>query len=445
MSRWRRAGDRLRDSWERGGITQVGKELRSYLAWRFAGSPGADTSADHVAMRLNDLEAAVGILLHDQAVRALVVDPGTRISIVLPTRNRKHLLRRAIDSVLAQSYPNWELVVVDNSDDPIGTISDDRRVRVLRLEAGSGASRARNLGLAEATGDVITFLDDDNEMAPDWLKAVAHAFQTNPGVQVVIGAQIVQPEPGANRAPSIRYRMDFDWETLTQYNYVDLGMLAHRYQPDLKFDETLPAFLDWDYVVRLTADHEPLVIPALSGTYHTDATERISYQYRRGLIDELRTRFSSIPRTGRPDVADLTRDDLGALDFMFRRVAENLGRPSVTLITVDSLASLAKMFGPDLAHWSLTASRDAGPYDLVIVGPEGPHTLPRLSEPGIVVGIKANVTDYPSRFPELAHNRRVGDQLWVGSPQPMNPENLFPGAALVKLGHDKPDDTPDGE
>src|SRR5690606_16994503 len=128
---------------------------------------------------------------------------------------------------------------------------------------------------------------------------------------VVIGAQIVQPEPGANRAPSIRYRMDFDWETLTQYNYVDLGMLAHRYQPDLKFDETLPAFLDWDYVVRLTADHEPLVIPALSGTYHTDATERISYQYRRGLIDELRTRFSSIPRTGRPDVADLTRDDLG--------------------------------------------------------------------------------------------------------------------------------------
>lgn len=439
MSRWRRAGNLIRASWERGGVAKVSKDLASYLAWRFAGSPDADTSPDHVAMRLNDLESALGVLLYGESVRSLVVDPATLVSIVLPTRNRKHLLQRATDSVLAQSYSNWELLIVDNSDDPIGGFVDDERVHILRLEGG-GAGSARNLGLAKASGDVITFLDDDNEMAPDWLKAVVNGFQSNPAAQVLIGAQIVLPEPGSGRAPTIRYRVDFDWETLTQFNYVDLGMLAHRRQHDLRFDESLPAFLDWDYVVRLTAEHEPLLVPALSGTYHTDATDRISYQDRRFLIEELRSRFASIQGVERSQLAGFTSDDLSAFEHLLTRIRGGLERPCEGVVTDESLFPIGKVFGGDTVRWTLGQPEEAHTYDLAILGPQSASPHPRLSHIGLVVGTQAHTTNYPSRFPALVFNRRVGDQLWVAAPHPFDPEAFLPGAALVKLGDDAPAD-----
>ena len=96
----------------------------------------------------------------------------TETSIILPTFNRRDSLTRALDSVAAQTYTDWELLVVDDgsSDDTVNMVlgRDDPRIRYI-TQVSAGESAARNTGLDLARGDYITFLDSDDEWLPNFL------------------------------------------------------------------------------------------------------------------------------------------------------------------------------------------------------------------------------------------------------------------------------------
>ena len=106
------------------------------------------------------------------------------ISIIVPIYNAEQFLHRCIDSILAQSYTGFELLLInDGSKDASGAICDayaakDSRVRVFHKENG-GVSSARNLGLDNAQGEYITFCDADDYVAPDWLAAYGKAMAEN--------------------------------------------------------------------------------------------------------------------------------------------------------------------------------------------------------------------------------------------------------------------------
>ncbi len=93
---------------------------------------------------------------------------GCRVSVVLPTRNRARLLRRAVASVLAQTLRELELIVVNDAstDDTAAVLAElqaqDPRIRVLHREKNSGAAAARNAGMALARGEWVAFQDDDD-------------------------------------------------------------------------------------------------------------------------------------------------------------------------------------------------------------------------------------------------------------------------------------------
>ena len=218
------------------------------------------------------------------------------ISIVLATRNRSALLRRAIASVVAQSYPHWELLVVnDGSTDDTGSIVEafgDERIRIID-GAGAGAGHARNLGLAAASGPIVTFLDDDNLMAPGWLRAVALAFEERPERIAVYGAQLRAAERLSTGDPSLLFVSPFDWERLLQHNFIDIGVVAHRTGLSrLSFDEALPRLIDWDYIVRLAGSFGLEPLPVVASVYTTDAPLRISYRdCLEREADKLRRRF----------------------------------------------------------------------------------------------------------------------------------------------------------
>ena len=97
-------------------------------------------------------------------------------TVVIATYNRPHLVHRAVRSALSQSVPDIEVIVVDDgSDEPIRPLTSDRRLRIHRLDRHNGANPARNLGLAEARGRWITFLDDDDELLPNMIGASLEA------------------------------------------------------------------------------------------------------------------------------------------------------------------------------------------------------------------------------------------------------------------------------
>ena len=113
------------------------------------------------------------------------------VSIVLPTRNRAPFLRRAVKSVLAQTYAEFELIIVDdNSSDATPEVVksfDDKRIRYLRQDVSKGPGAARNAGCAIAEGEYIAFLDDDDQFAPNKLDVQVEVFrQSTASIAVVI-------------------------------------------------------------------------------------------------------------------------------------------------------------------------------------------------------------------------------------------------------------------
>ena len=103
------------------------------------------------------------------------------ISVIVPTHNRPLLLEQAIASVNAQSYARWELIVVDDASVPAVTFDGREfagieRVRLVPNRNARGPSGARNAGIDAASGDVVTFVDDDDLIAPGALELIAEAF-----------------------------------------------------------------------------------------------------------------------------------------------------------------------------------------------------------------------------------------------------------------------------
>lgn len=110
------------------------------------------------------------------------------VSIITPTYNRPELLQEAIQSVLAQSLDDWEMLIVDDGSDPgVQPVIDafaDPRLRYVRLEH-VGRSAARNRGLELARGDYIGFLDDDDLYHSDKLAHEIDFLRANPGIEIV--------------------------------------------------------------------------------------------------------------------------------------------------------------------------------------------------------------------------------------------------------------------
>jgi glycosyltransferase involved in cell wall biosynthesis len=97
-------------------------------------------------------------------------------SIVIPTYNHAHLLNRCIDSLLAQTYPNWEAIIVNNysEDNTIEVVEKyaDSRIKLVNFHNNGIIGAARNEGIRNATGGFVAFLDSDDWWKPEKLAAI---------------------------------------------------------------------------------------------------------------------------------------------------------------------------------------------------------------------------------------------------------------------------------
>ncbi len=121
-------------------------------------------------------------------------------SVIIPTYNRLALLREAIASVLRQTMPDFEILAIDDgstdgtTEAALGAI--DSRIRYIRVPHG-GRSKARNLGLREAKGRFVAFLDDDDLYLPDKLESEIGFFRRHPDLDLAAsGATIATMETG---------------------------------------------------------------------------------------------------------------------------------------------------------------------------------------------------------------------------------------------------------
>lgn len=196
------------------------------------------------------------------------------VSVIVPTYNRADLLQRALDSVFAQTYRNFELIVIDDAStdntDALLHGYPDPRLRVLRQPSNRGVAASRNWGMREATGPLIAFLDSDDEWFPQKLAHQVARFAVLPeSVGLIYCAVETVDSEGNLRTDLPAPHSGYLQSRLLLNNFIVGGSCAMIRRSVLAtagyFDETLPAIEDYDFWLRIARFYafdylaEPLV------------------------------------------------------------------------------------------------------------------------------------------------------------------------------------------
>lgn len=232
--------------------------------------------------------------------------PLPKVSVILPTRNRAATLGPAIDTVLGQSYPQVELIVIDDGSHdgtPALLNAYQGRLHMLRLGGlnlgGLGVGAARNAGLDAATGQIVAYLDSDNLWHKDHLRNLVIAMALT-GADCAYDMLVLHQK----EAP-LRYRGEgFDWDECLRGNYIDLNVFAHLRLPSAvggavdsasgpRFDPALPRMVDWDFILRRTRGQGVAFVPLLGCDYNNDPSDaqRISTAQPRLFMNVLREKI----------------------------------------------------------------------------------------------------------------------------------------------------------
>jgi len=186
-------------------------------------------------------------------------------SVVIPTYNRAPFLEATLGTVLSQTYPHYEIIVVDNAstDNTVELLQpyvQDGRIKFIRHERNFERARSRNTGMSAARGDFVTLLDSDDFMYPSNLADAAEFAKTHPELKCFQNLyEYVDAERNFLRGVTMP-TLDDQLQAISEGNFMScIGDFIHRdiYQ-HYQFDTTaqLTGGEDWDFWLRILADHK---------------------------------------------------------------------------------------------------------------------------------------------------------------------------------------------
>lgn len=204
-------------------------------------------------------------------------------SVIIPTHNRAHLLPRAIRSVLAQTLPDFELIIVDDgsTDETPAIVEefDDPRIRYVRRSSASGVSAARNCGIRQSRGEFVAFLDDDDEYAPCFLEKMHETYGRSGATVGFTSCWVRHVREIEGEATVIREQVWDPAHDHTDAPFIYVGALTVRKQCFDRagfFDETLNSVIDTDLLIRLSQLFSFAVVPQFLMTCHHHAGTRLT-------------------------------------------------------------------------------------------------------------------------------------------------------------------------
>lgn len=189
-------------------------------------------------------------------------DKDILFSIIVPTYNRESFIEKTIKSILAQTYPHFEIIIADDgsSDNTEAVVQaiGDKRILYYRKENGERGA-ARNFGIAKAKGDFITFVDSDDILYPNHFAEAIKLLKTNPAAEVFHLAYEYRDTDGQLLATKTHWK-NFN-EQLIRGNVIScIGIFIKQgiLDGDLLFSEnrTLSGTEDWLLWLRLSARYK---------------------------------------------------------------------------------------------------------------------------------------------------------------------------------------------
>jgi len=155
------------------------------------------------------------------------------ISVIITTYNRPVMLQRALDSVLAQTFKNFEVIIVDDHSDKPPDIkfpAKEKRVVAMRLPYNTGYQvRPKNIGIMIARGKYIAYLDDDNVYLPNHLEVLYEAIKKHQA-DVVYGDRVYKSTDKNEKRFMGKMSYPYDLNQLEHGNYIDTSDIMHTVQ-----------------------------------------------------------------------------------------------------------------------------------------------------------------------------------------------------------------------
>ena len=240
------------------------------------------------------------------------------VTVIIPTYNRAHSIERATRTVLSQSFPDLEVIIVDdgstdNTEEIIASMKKDKRIKYLKTPTNQGATHARNMGIEHATGDYIGFQDSDDEWLPTKLQTQVKVLgnsSTEVGV-VFTGYWRVMADSRRIYMPIRPPDMNNAMEILLKRFFLFVAtptVLARRqcFSHVGLFDERLSRLQEWELWIRFSQRYrflyinEPLVLSHYQPESITSNYEALSASFElilakhRQILEQDRTALAEL-------------------------------------------------------------------------------------------------------------------------------------------------------
>ena len=185
-----------------------------------------------------------------------------KFSIITPTYNRAHTIERAINSLLQQTYENWEMIIVDdgstdNTEEVVNKfIQKDKRIKYIKLDKNSGVNKARNIGFENISADSewIGFLDSDDVFVEDALEKMANKVKEFPDFRHFAFSTIYETGREGSKIPYDNYVGDYESVLGKNNGEVEgeFNTLLHRsiIEEGFRFEENVNGY-EWIGWLRL--------------------------------------------------------------------------------------------------------------------------------------------------------------------------------------------------
>lgn len=212
----------------------------------------------------------------------------TKVSVIIPVYNREVMIKKAINSVLDQTFNDFEVIVVDDGsvDRTKEAVADikDARVKYFHKENG-GVSSARNLGIKEAKGEYICFLDSDDYYDPKKIEKQVEVLNKNADVDACYHLPCVVDESGNQLRPKSKERYiikdGYIIESLLKrdiFLFIWTLMVKRDVARKLMFNEEMRTAEDIDFIYRLAYNHKMIGLREQLCFYVQHSGERLAHR-----------------------------------------------------------------------------------------------------------------------------------------------------------------------
>lgn len=205
-----------------------------------------------------------------------------KVSVIMPTYDRENIISRAIDSVVNQTFSNYQLIICDDgsTDDTesliklkYGTYLKNGKI-IYIMQENKGVSKARNAALKHADGNLIAYLDSDNCWNSSYLEKMVSVFDKN-SCNAAYCAMVVNDthEDAIYKKHQFIRNEEYDRDKLVNANFIDLNIFMHKkslYDEMGGFNESLRSMVDWDLILRYTRFNEPYFLNEVLAEYFLD-------------------------------------------------------------------------------------------------------------------------------------------------------------------------------